>query len=258
MQSPESSSTVRSCHQTRCHQLDEDSRKPRPSGSATTSMRWRSTGMTPRRSCQLTGAPTRHGSASKGAPSVGSVIRTNGASSRLMPPTVDTAAHTSERLARSVTFTLSRIAPLLRSVPGGFPNLAHYRGTARRTDAGWRGNSPLRYAITRITSRRGLPSTARYCVATPPSRVARSRRRGGRVPRRDARAEPLLTMLRRPQRQLVVRAALRRQLAHPRSRRVRVRSTRNDDRRARRPRLHCTDFSNDSEPCTWTPRLATL
>ena len=33
-----------------------------------------------------------------------------------MPPTVDTAAHTSERLARNVNITVSRIAPVLPSV----------------------------------------------------------------------------------------------------------------------------------------------
>ena len=33
-----------------------------------------------------------------------------------MPPTVDTAAHTSERLARTVNCTVRRIAPVLPSV----------------------------------------------------------------------------------------------------------------------------------------------
>src|SRR3954469_15273498 len=67
--------------------------------------------MKPSPSCQITGQPTCHGSESKGAPPVGSVIRTNGATSRLMPPTVDTAAHTCERLARNVSSTVSRIDP---------------------------------------------------------------------------------------------------------------------------------------------------
>ncbi len=108
-QPPGSSSRARSCLQTRCHQLDEDSQKPRPSGSAITSIRWRSIGMTPKSSCQTTGAPTRHGSASKCAPCVGSVIRTNGESSRFMPPTVDSAAQTSERFARRGNSTVRRI-----------------------------------------------------------------------------------------------------------------------------------------------------
>jgi hypothetical protein len=122
MQPSGSSSRVRSCHQTRCHQLVEDSRKPRPSGKATSSTQWRSTGMKPSPSCQSTGVPTRHGSESKGAPPVGSVIRTNGATSRLMPPTVDTAAHTAERLARNVNSTVSRIAPSLAASDGELSN----------------------------------------------------------------------------------------------------------------------------------------
>jgi hypothetical protein len=122
MQPSGSSSRVRSCHQTRCHQLVEDSRKPRPSGKATSSTRWRSTGMKPSPSCQSTGVPTRHGSESKGAPPVGSVIRTNGATSRLMPPTVDTAAHTAERLARNVNSTVSRIAQSLAASDGELSN----------------------------------------------------------------------------------------------------------------------------------------
>ena len=116
MQPSGSSSRVRSCDQTRCHQLDDDSRKPRPSGNATSSTRWRSTGMNPSASCQSTGALTRQGSESKGAPPVGWVIRTKGATSRLTPPTVDTAAHTSERLARNLNSKVSRIAQVLPPV----------------------------------------------------------------------------------------------------------------------------------------------
>jgi len=112
-QPAESSSRVRSCHQTRYHQVDDDSRKPLRSGSATNSILWRSTGMTPSNSCQQTGVPSRHSSESNGAPPVGSVIRTNGATSRLMPATVDIAVHTSERLVRTVTSVVSRIAPVL-------------------------------------------------------------------------------------------------------------------------------------------------
>ncbi len=122
MQPSGSSTRVRSCHQTRCHQLVEDSRKPRPSGKATSSTRWRSTGMNPSPSCQSTGVPTRHGSESKGAPPVWSVIRTNGATSRLMPPTVDTADHTAERLARNVNSTVSRITPSLAASDGELSN----------------------------------------------------------------------------------------------------------------------------------------
>jgi hypothetical protein len=57
---------------------------------------------------------------------VGSVIRTNGATSRLTPPIVDTSAHTSERLARNVTCTVRRIAAVLPSVTASYDELVEY------------------------------------------------------------------------------------------------------------------------------------
>jgi hypothetical protein len=62
---------------------------------------------TPNSSCQSTGAPSRHGAASKGAPPVGSVIRTKGATSWFTPATVDIEAHTAAREACSGTSTVS-------------------------------------------------------------------------------------------------------------------------------------------------------
>src|SRR3954462_2573266 len=67
--------------------------------------------MKPNSSCQSTGVPTRHGSVSKCAPCVESVIRTNGETSRFTPSTEDIAAQTSERLARTGNSTISRILP---------------------------------------------------------------------------------------------------------------------------------------------------
>src|SRR3954449_7869390 len=67
--------------------------------------------MKPNSSCQSTGVPTRHGSVSKCAPCVESVIRTNGETSRFTPSTEDIAAQTSERLARTGNSTISRIRP---------------------------------------------------------------------------------------------------------------------------------------------------
>ena len=62
---------------------------------------------------------------------MGSVIRTNGATSRLVPPTVDTAAHTSARVARNVTCTVRRMAPFLSTAAADIE-----RGTLAAPDQG--------------------------------------------------------------------------------------------------------------------------